>query len=231
MKSKKLVSSAEEAVFDDSIVDVAEATDENEIIATSSLNLEAQEQKRLSKRPDISHLKDATDIDPETGSLLVLFKTGDRIVADRRAPMLKGAPWLDTRVYIVHSIDEASGVIRCIDEVARHHAYIGLRDPFTKLKLAPKMGNPFNAKEVKKMEKKLAEVKRTTVGASGTAVMSVETTTPKKRGRPKGTKNRSREVILAEKATRRLEKIQKAEAKKLAKSSKSAKRVVLTKRK
>lgn len=220
MAPKKSVTSVEEVVFDDSVVDTSESIDEGELIASASLNATEQEQRRLNKRPDIAHLKDATRIDVETGITLALFKTGDRIVADRSTTHIKGAPWLDTRVYIVMSVDDVKGVIHCLDEEARHHCFIGLRDPYTKLKLAPAQGNPFNAKEVKKFEKKqLQLISQKRKNASGTSILSSEDdfTNVKRKGRPKGTKNRPRDVILAEKLARKQEK----ELKKLAKSSAS----------
>lgn len=230
MAPKKSASSVEEVVvFDDSVVDISESIDESDLIASASLNASEQEQRRLNKRPDISHLKDATRVDPETGITLALFKTGDRIVADRRTTHLKGAPWLDTRVYIVMSVDDVKGVIHCLDEEARHHSFIGLRDPYTQLKLAPAAGNPFNAKEVKKFEKKqLQLLSQKRKNAGGTSILSSEDdfTNVKRRGRPKGTKNRPRDVILAEKLARKEEKALKKSAKASAVKSKKHKPVI-----
>jgi hypothetical protein len=200
--------------IDGSVVDVTENISDAELIFSSSLNQTAQEERRLAKRPDISHLRDATIKDPETGIVRPLFGTGDRIVADRCTTHLRGAPWLDTRVYIVMSIDDVKGIIHCIDEEAQHHAFIGLRDQFTKLKLAPKHGNPFNAAEVKKLEKKQLQMKKNN---SSVATISLDENVPRRKGRPKGTKNRPRAVILAEKQAKKLEK----EAKRLAKTKKT----------
>lgn len=110
--------------------------------ALSTLSAEQKEQKRLSRKPKIEHLKDATAT-LEDGTVIPLFDVGDKIVAERRVAFLSHHPWLDTKVYIVRSIDDETGVAICYDEDSQHRAVIGFRHDHTVVKLCPKKGNPF----------------------------------------------------------------------------------------
>jgi len=154
------------------------------------------ERIRLTRKPNIDHLEDGT-IKTLAEGVLPLFSNGDRIVAERMASCLPGNPWLDTRVYIVKSIDDETGEVRCVDEELVHYACIGYRSPFTRIKLVPrKMGNPFKV-----------PVKRTPRQVELDA--AVKPGEQKKRGRPKGSKNRSKAEVQAEKQARKAERQEK----------------------
>jgi hypothetical protein len=148
---------------------------------------QVSEERRLSKKPSIDHLIDGVIKTEELG-VVPLFGPGDRIIAERHLSILDDHRWLDTRIYIVQSIDDDMGIVHCQDEEQRHYACIGFKHPFTRIKLVPKKGNPW---KVTKIEKPLIRD-----GAS----------TKKGRGRPKGSKNRDKETIKAEKAAKRAAK-------------------------
>ena len=154
---------------------------------TSSLTPEQREQRRLSRKPRIDHLMDGTAVLPD-GTILPLFDVGDRIVAERHISFLTGTPWLDTRVYVVRSIDDEKGAVHCMDEEMQHYACVGFKTPTTRIKLANKKGNPFAVPKVAKVQPVLAPGEK------------------KRRGRPKGSKNRPKEIIEAEKKARKEEK-------------------------
>lgn len=162
----------------------AQEGEDAEEAASYGLSPEQREQKRLSRKPRIDHLKDGT-VMLDDGTVLPLFEVGDRIVAERHISFLQGHPWLDTRTYVVRDINDETGEVHCTDEEMRHYACVGFKHPFTRIKLAPKKGNPFL---VPKVEKPKAAPQ-----ADGT----------KRRGRPKGSKNRPKEIIEAEKKARK----------------------------
>lgn len=165
-----------------------EGTDDEdkEAYESCSMTPEQRERKRLARKPPIDHLADGVAT-LDDGTLLPLFDVGDRIVAERHISFLAGAPWLDTRVYVVRSIDDEKGEVHCTDEEMRHYACVGFRHPFTRIKLAPKKGDPFRVPRREKREEQAA-------AAPGDR---------KKRGRPKGSKNRPKEVIEAERRAKR----------------------------
>lgn len=148
---------------------------------------EQREQRRLARKPPIDHLPDGVAT-LDDGTVLPLFGVGDRIVAERRTSFLAGTPWLDTRVYVVRSIDHEKGEVRCTDEEMGHYACVGFRHPFTRIKLAPRKGDPFR---VPRRREKRGEEPPPGPGER------------KRRGRPKGSKNRPKEVIEAEKRAKR----------------------------
>lgn len=127
-----------------------------------------------------------------------LFFPGDRIVAQRRASLLEGNPWLDTRVYIVKAIDTVSGLVYCTDEEVNCSATICYNSPTTEIRLAPAKGDPFKAPK---------KAKNIPVPQEG---VTPSQDGKKKRGRPKGSKNRPKAVVAAE---RRAKKQAKAERK------------------
>lgn len=165
------------------------------------LSKEQREQKRLARRPSIDHLVDGVGTTP-SGERVALFDVGDRIVVERNLLWSLGT-WLDTRVYIVKEIDDESGVVRCADEEMQHHAVVGFKHPGQTFKLAPEKGNPFTQGAVREA---LKVAKAAEKANSGEALPNGE---KKRRGRPKGTKNRPREEIKAEKQARKAERAEK----------------------
>lgn len=160
------------------------ASDEDEEYASASLTPEQREQRRLAKKPKIDHLQDGTTT-LDDGSILPLFDVGDTIVAERHISFVDNHPWLDTRLYTVRSIDDEKGIVHCTDVELVHYACIGFKHPHTRIKLAPKRGNPFKAPKVEKVQVELPPGEK------------------KKRGRPKGSKNRPKDVIKAEKQAKK----------------------------
>ena len=163
------------------------ASDDEGDYGDTTLTPEQREQRRLSRKPRIDHLMDGTAT-LDDGTVLPLFDVGDRIVAERHISFLTGAPWLDTRVYIVKSIDDETGAVHCPDEEMQHYACVGYKNPHTRIKLAAKKGDPFKVPKVAKVQPELPPGEK------------------KRRGRPKGFKNRPREIIEAEKRAKKEEK-------------------------
>jgi len=158
---------------------------EDEPNEDGSLTPEQREQKRLARKPNIDHLPDGT-VMLDDGSILPLFDVGDRIVVERLASCLIGLPWLDTRVYLVQRINDDTGQVDCIDPEFHHYACVGFKSPHQRFKLAPKKGNPFAApKKVQPPKQELAPGEK------------------KRRGRPKGSKNRPKEIIQQERQARK----------------------------
>jgi hypothetical protein len=117
--------------------------DVDEAEARSVLTNEQKEARRVSKRPSIDHLQDAT-VTIEGGVVVPLFNIGDKIVAERYCSFLNGNPWLDTKIYLVKGIDDLKGLAKCWDEDSQQNVIIGFNHPSTKVKLCPKKGNPFH---------------------------------------------------------------------------------------
>lgn len=166
----------------------AESTETPNSFGDEHLSKEARFARWQAKRPNIDHLKDAVHV-MEDGSCLPLFDVGDRIVVDRRTKLLDGLPWLETIVGKVRSIDDDSGLVTIWDEESdqRNPAcrYTNFKDNLHIFKLAPVKGNPFDPPPP---EKKAAPPKDPN---------------RKGRGRPKGSKNRPKDVIQAERDARK----------------------------
>lgn len=149
--------------------------------------------EREARKPDISRLPDAIGPDGKP-----LFRVGEKIVIERRAGVLAGNPYLDTRTYLVVRINDDNGNLELFDEstassslsnyiVGPKRGYVfklaGRHAVSTKRKRGRPRKNPVGDE---------TEVKAVTLDANGQPVK-------KKRGRPPGSKNRDREVIKAEK--------------------------------
>ena len=159
------------------------------------------ERKQVNK-PDISRLPDALGPDG-----MPLFKEGDKIVIERYASSLPNKPYLDTKTYKVLTVDMATGYMRLSDEGFLQYA----RDNW---KIGPKHGSVYKLAQGKitVSHKKRGRPRKDPVEDSvKPAVQLGPDGQPikKKRGRPAGAKNRSREEIVAEKTARREEKLAK----------------------
>ena len=159
---------------------------------TSLLASEARERARLASKPDLSLLDDAVELDDE-GVPIFTVAPGDKVVIERYATILRGSPWLDTKVYTVESIDGVTGTLYLWDDDDKGHAmtnYItGVAAGF-KFKVPPAKGGGFTSQRKRGRPKKLTQPGAPEPTADG----------PKRgRGRPPGTKNRPRDVIAAEK--------------------------------
>lgn len=145
-------------------------------------------------RPDISRLPDAI-MDG-----VAVFCAGDRIVIERRASILRGNPYLDTRTYSVKSVNLETGDMVLWDVSLFQWA----RDNFIagpKLGQVYKLANGLNSSPGKKKRGRprknleVAPIVRAT-DADGNPIK-------KRRGRPAGVKNRDKAIISVEKAERK----------------------------
>lgn len=159
-----------------------------------------QPSKAEATRPDISRLKDALD---EEG--FPVFSAGDRIVIERRASFLAGNPYLDTRTYRVKRIDEGNGMLSLWDESMAQWAtdnFIAGRIQGQVYKLA---AGDLTVGTKKKRGRPRKNPPPTPKDPNAPA---------RKRGRPKGTKNRPKDVVAAEKAAKHAARASKPKRKK-----------------
>lgn len=151
--------------------------------------------------PDISRLPDALGPDGRP-----LFRVGDRIVLERRSGLFADKPYLDTRTWYVNAVDLETGRLRLFDESLQQHGTANW-------KTAPRDGSVFKlaAGAVVATKKKRGRPRKSPVVPVATAAVQGAA---KKRGRPKGSKNRSKDVIVAERAEKKLAKAAKVAARK-----------------
>lgn len=163
--------------------------------------------KRDRSKPVIDHLADAV-VRLSDGTPVLVPEVGDNIVIERTATVIEGAPWLDTTIYKIVKVDDETGVITLWDAEKSHNVLdnfrIGYRSGSRVYKVPPVRGK-WDAPPPK------------------ARINPITTTNPedpnapkRKRGRPPGTKNRSKEVIAAEKTEREAIKRAKRAARKAA---------------
>lgn len=161
----------------------------------------AKEAARIASRPAIDDLPDAVTRDT-MGRLVLLARPGDKLVVERYATVLPGKPWLDTKTYTVQTIDEATGRVHLWDDELQRVAltdYIGGTKAGYRFKL-PIKGRPTVASKKKRgRPRKVQPVTTPTTDTKGDDA-------PKRRGRPKGSKNRSKDEIRSEKTLKAAKK-------------------------
>ena len=139
-------------------------------------------------RPDISHLDDALSVDDD-GNVTFLPQIGGKVVIER---CIESGSWLDTNLYTITDVDRMTGDLRLIRDEMGHRAMSNYLEGIIRgyvFKL-PSVKGPIIKRKVRLVRKPKKEV----VTISGPVG-------PKKgRGRPKGSKNRPKEVIRAERA-------------------------------
>ncbi len=180
--------------------DNGEAPPSGEVNITS----DGPAKERLDKRPDISSLEDALERRSD-GRLVPRFGPGEKIVIERRSSVLEGNPWLDTQTYVVREIEPDSGVLRLWNPNLHQQAlsnFVTGTEIGCVFKLASIRGGSIG-------KKKRGRPRRDVTGPAPAAVEPPKDGEKKKRGRPKGVKNRSKEVIVAEKAARSAERTAK----------------------
>lgn len=84
------------------------------------LQAQAREQRRLASKPNIDHLDDAV-VEKDDKPTCKLTK-GQLITIERYASVLANKPWLDTRTYMINSVNQETGELRLWDEELEHHA-------------------------------------------------------------------------------------------------------------
>jgi len=167
--------------------------------------LGAPSKDRSASKPDISSLPDAMGPDGP------LFVRGDKIVIERYATILAGAPYLDTRTYLVESVDPITGKVNLWDpsmaQFASDNWKHGVKHGYV-YKFA-RSGVAVSSKRKRGRPRKnpVEAPKPIVAGPDGSPVK-------KKRGRPAGVKNRPKEVVAAEKAAKAKLKAAKAAVKK-----------------
>lgn len=143
------------------------------------------------QKPNISRLPDAMGEDGTP-----LFRAGDKIVIERYSSMLQGNPYLDTRTFRVKSVDMETGLVRLYDEYLVQNAYDNWKFGLSAGQVYKFAGKtPINTKKKRGRPKKEQAEGATEAAPPGEK---------RGRGRPKGSKNRPREEILAAKAAKKL---------------------------
>lgn len=159
----------------------------------------AKEAARTANRPNIDSLPDAVVRD-EDGKLVFLARPGEKVVIERFASVLPGRPWLDTKIYVVDRIDEVTGDVGLWDQELHRAAgtnYVKGLDAGYRFKLATKSTRIEGRKRGRPRKDKGVEAAPPppVLDANGQPVK-------KKRGRPAGVKNRSKDEIAADKAAK-----------------------------
>jgi len=162
----------------------------------------AKEAARIANRPVIDDLPDAVTRDP-MGRLVLLARPGDKLVVERFATVLPGKPWLDTKTYTVHSIDEATGRVHLWDDELQR---VALTDYIGGTKVGYRFKLPIKGRPVVASKKKRGRPRKVQPITTPTSTSPAATETPKRRGRPKGSKNRSKEEIRSEKTLKAAKK-------------------------
>ena len=149
----------------------------------------AVEPKVTAYRPDLSNLKDAFEINAD-GTVKFLGKPGDKIVVEYGS-----SPWRDTQMLVVDKINDANGDVNCWSVEKGFYSPINyskeaIEKYLLKIKFADKawiMGRRPRGR--KKADAKLGIDRSQTVPS--TPKIIDPTTGKTRRGRPKGSKNKS----------------------------------------
>lgn len=182
--------------------------------ADALLSDEELRSRHEARKPDITSWRPAI-IDGE-----FQVRNGDYVVIERRCTALKGRPWLDTRVYQVTQVPDGNGNLELWDPIrkqcARSNWKTGMNNGFD-FRLPPKGRNPETCLEGDGRRRTRRKIQGDKVVKP---VVTNEQGEPVKRGRgrPKGSKNRDREIILAEKKARQDERRAKKERRKASKA-------------
>lgn len=174
---------------------------------------EAKEKARNAAKPVIDHLPDAVGTD-ELGNPTFLAGAGDRVIIERVATVLNNKPWLDTKTYVVNSVDCATGELRLWDTDAARDTVSNYIDGISRgyrFKLPTRRDMEIGKRKRGRPKKNPTgipeQAKPVELDAEGKPVI-------KKRGRPKGSKNRDKAIIKAEKKAKlEARKVKKAKKK------------------
>lgn len=172
---------------------VAEVESDENIIDTS-LGTPESWARRLVRKPYIDHLPDAiVTIDDGTPVLVPL--PGELVVIERMATIIPGSPWLDTKLYKIVSVDEETGVVKLWSSEDCAFGFTNYirawEDKSQRFKLPPEKGSWEGSPE---------QHAKAIVEAAKPAPPDGK---KRGRGRPPGSKNRSKDLINAEKKEKR----------------------------
>jgi hypothetical protein len=174
----------------------------NEVITNDEVDeitrAERLERGKTAAKPLIDHLEDAVGKD-QLGNPILLAKVGDRIIIERVASVLSHRPWLDTKTYVITNVDGVTGDLVLMDtdvgQTAGSNYITGTKYGY-RFKLPNSKGMSIGKRKRGRPRKNPTgapePVKPVQLGPDGKPVA-------KRRGRPAGSKNRSKEVIRAEK--------------------------------
>ena len=148
----------------------------------------AKEAARLAARPNLEQFPTALGRD-HMGRMTFLVKPGDKVIVERFATILPGRPWLDTKTYTVQSIDEASGDLKLWDDELTRFAQTN----FIKGSAAGyRFCQPVKGVRVSHAKKRgrPRKIVVPSVASPSKSNLEQQPEEPKKRGRPKGSKNK-----------------------------------------
>jgi hypothetical protein len=177
------------ATFDDMLL-IAEKAAVSDVVIERPKDDDDLIEVLPSAKPDISHLEDAIWSDGTT--TVFIPQPGDRVVIERPSSLSPGNHWLDTKIYVVQDINDETGVLKLWDPELLQFAMSNfLTGPARGLVFkVPVDGSTLG------MKRKRGRPRKNHTGKSGQN--QTMGNAPKKRGRPKGSKNRPKEVIRAE---------------------------------
>lgn len=180
---------------------------------------ERLERAKVAAKPLIDHLEDAVGKD-QFGNPILLAKVGDRIIIERVASILSHKPWLDTKTYVITNVDGVTGDLVLMDtdlgQQAGSNYITGLKHGY-RFKLPNSKGMSIGKRKRGRPRKNPTgapePVKPVQLGPDGKPVA-------KRRGRPAGSKNRSKEIIRAEKKAKLEKRAMRKTKRKPAKTTK-----------
>lgn len=195
----------------------------NEVITNDEVDeitrAERLERAKVAAKPLIDHLEDAVGKD-QFGNPILLAKVGDRIIIERVASILSHKPWLDTKTYVITNVDGVTGDLVLMDtdlgQQAGSNYITGLKHGY-RFKLPNSKGMSIGKRKRGRPRKNPTgapePVKPVQLGPDGKPVA-------KRRGRPAGSKNRSKEIIRAEKKAKLEKRAMRKTKRKPAKTTK-----------
>lgn len=200
--SKKAQEELEKVVWESSAKELEQKSESEEI--QDLLKGEEEQAKEPKKKPNIDALKDAV-VFLDDGTPTFVPQPGERVIIERYTSLLPGRPWLDTRVYMVRGVDPETGHLDLWDEETQHWVSSnfadGLRNGY-KFKCQPLHGRGIP----KKRHRRTKEERET----AKLEALERKAKSKKTRGRPKGSKNRDKATIQAEKIERAKVRAEKA---------------------
>lgn len=169
--------------------------------------------REAARKPNIDDLVDAV-VYLDDGTPVFVPDIGEKVVIERHSIILPDWGWLDTKTYVVRFINHETGHLNLWDLEGRQLASSNFIDGTKKgykFKLPPKNGRlepPVGRRQFRRSKFDIALQKELSEDSNEA---------PKRRGRPKGTKNRSKDEIKLEREKYRAEKAARAEKRDLQK--------------